>query len=1129
VVIGVTQRDDGHSINVVGQRDDANTYIVDGVKMRGNLGLPQSSIAQLEVITGGLPARYGDATGAVINITTKGPSKQFGGGLELTSSEFLDPQGYNLASLSLTGPIVTGKPNGKHKDFSLGYFLTAEYEGNKDANPSAVGMWQVKDDVYNRLSANPLRPSTLATGFVPSAEFLTLDSLQKNSSKRDVQDHSYRFNAKVDFNPGKNIFVSIGGNVSLEDYASYSFGDQLMTPGSQLRLKDNTYRVYGRFSQYFGGNKDSKDPKEKPSSFSNAYYTVQIDYTKFYRTFEDQKLKDNFFDYGYIGKFNTQRAPVYSFGQDTAANGQVLSGMVLQGYSDTLVKFTPDENTNPLLTRYTQQYYELANGDYSLFYPSLSAIQFYGGLINGQGPPSIYSLWSNVGTPTGNYGHADNDQFRLTVFGNVDYVPKSKLGLKDQKKVDRSRHSIQFGVEYEQRTDRSYSLAPRALWSLARQYANNHLHDGIANGFNNSIEYTDPVYDQFGVFQDTINYVASAGSDQSYFDQSLRNYLMNNPTIAMDQLGHLVTPTSYINVDALDPSVFKLSYFSPDELFQDGNSAVFYYGYDYLGNVLKKQPSFDDFFTQKMSNDTSVYQRNIAAYRPVYAAAYIQDKFSFKDLFFNIGLRVDRFDANQKVLKDRYLLYPAYTAGELGGTALAGKAIPSTIGSDYVVYGNDPTQPSQILGFRNGDTWYDAEGNQVSDPKVILPLSGKISPYLKATDVTKLQVTSDAFTDYTPQFTIMPRVAFSFPISEDALFFAHYDVLSQRPVGSNGSSETGSPNISSPFVYYYLRNIAVNSVIENAALKPEKTIDYQVGFRQGLGKSSTLTISGIYRELKDQVQVEPVNFAYPINYRSFGNQDFGTVKSLQVGYQMDRTHNVQLQINYTLQFADGTGSNATSALGLINSSQPNQKIILPFDYDQRHTISTIFDYRFGEGDYNAKKDIGYNGPRVGKKAKPILQNTGLNLIFRAGSGTPYSRAKTPTTIQSGVVQNTSYIGSRNGSRLPWSFKIDLKLDKDWKITQKSKMVDGKTVPGGSFYFNTYILIQNVLNAKNVLGVYSYTGNPNDDGYLSSGNGSQYASSQLDPQSFIDLYSLKVNNPDNYSLPRRIKVGASFSF
>jgi hypothetical protein len=46
-------------------------------------------------------------------------------------------------------------------------------------------------------------------------------------------------------------------------------------------------------------------------------------------------------------------------------------------------------------------------------------------------------------------------------------------------------------------------------------------------------------------------------------------------------------------------------------------------------------------------------------------SGYIQDKFDFKDMKFNVGIRVDRYDANQKVLADKYLFKPAYTKGEM--------------------------------------------------------------------------------------------------------------------------------------------------------------------------------------------------------------------------------------------------------------------------------------------------------------------------------------------------------------------------------------------------------------------------------------------------------------------------------
>ena len=75
----------------------------------------------------------------------------------------------------------------------------------------------------------------------------------------------------------------------------------------------------------------------------------------------------------------------------------------------------------------------------------------------------------------------------------------------------------------------------------------------------------------------------------------------------------------------------------------------------------------------------------------------------------------------------------------------------------------------------------------------------------------------------------------------------------------------------------------------------------------------------------------------------------------------------------------------------------------------------------------------------------------------------------------------------------------------------------------------YLDIRNLLNTLNVINVYRYTGNPDDDGFLSSAEAQALIAQQTDSQSFADLYSLKVNNPSNYSLPRRMHLGVLLSF
>ncbi len=475
-------------------------------------------------------------------------------------------------------------------------------------------------------------------------------------------------------------------------------------------------------------------------------------------------------------------------------------------------------------------------------------------------------------------------------------------------------------------------------------------------------------------------------------------------------------------------------------------------------------------------------------------------------MIFNIGLRVDRYDANQQVLKDQHLLYSAYTK-DANTNLINSTGIPSTIGDDDVVYVDDIENPSAIVGYRDNtdDTWYNADGLEISDPSLLAEAAGgKIAPYLKnPTDALKGIVNVDeAFEDYTPEVVFMPRIAFSFPISDEAQFFAHYDVLTQRPPSFNRIE---------PVDYLFMAD-RVGATLNNPNLKPEKTVDYELGFAKTLSLKSALKISAFYKELRDMIQVTNVLSAYPAQYYTYGNIDFGTVKGMSINYDLRRTNNVQMTVNYTLQFADGTGSNSESGASLVNTGQPNLRTTIPLSYDQRHSISAAVDYHYGDG-----KD--YNGPVwFGSK---VFQNAGVNFTLAAGSGTPYSRQSNITQeAADGINDRSTLEGSLNGSRLPWQFRINMKVNKEFEIKWNDKK---------SSLFNVYVQIQNLLDAQNIIAVYRATGNPEDDGYLTSAAAQNAIDAKNDPDAFRYLYSLAVNNTDNYSLPRMFRAGVSLEF
>jgi len=1042
-------------ISIKGSRTEGVVTFIDGVKVIGSSNIPKSAIDQVNVLTGGLPASYGDATGGVINIVTKGPSSVFGAGAEIVTSQYLDKYGYNLVGANIYGPLFLKRDSAGNKtDNSVaGFWLSGEFSHIKDNNPSAIKMWTAKDEVLDNLEQSPWVPSTAnVTNIVaiPLAEYLNKNDFNQIKTKQNVAETSINLSGKLDFKLSSNTNFTLGGKLNYDKGNRYVYAYSMFNSKNNPLAITQSWNVWGRIQQKF-----NTDPKSE-AFLKNIFYSLQLNYTQEQFKFMNEKLEDRFFEYGYLGKFTTYRKPNYRYGEDSTSG---LFAYLYQGLIDTMVTFEKSD-LNPDLARYTQQYYELYS-NYPGAITNLDILQGNNALINGDLPNASYNLWSLPGTCFDQY-----QKTFTTQFGGIFNFS-----------ADIKKHAIQIGFSYEQNKQALYNLNPVTLWTIMRQDVNFHISE---------LDKNNPVlvFDPNGVFQDTIFYNRLYNKETEYqFSRSIR-----------EKLGYSASGTEWIDVDALDPSLLSIDMFSADELLRSGRGIVYYYGYDHTGELLKTKPSFDDFFNAK--DDKGNYKREIAPFEPINISGWVQDKFAFNDLIVSIGLRVDRFDANQKVLKDPFLMYNALTVAEtkeLGGNPVTH---PSNMGPDYIVYVNDLKNPTAVNGYRNGSVWYNASGTEITDPVSIETPSG-IAPNLVNKDQT--QVNSSAFKDYEPQTTLSPRIAFSFPISDVANFQFHYDVLNQRPK---------SNNLLNPIDYLFISE--VNNVIDNPNLQPEQTIDYSLGFQQKLTNSSSLKIEGYYKESRDLIQIYRYYDAYPRTYITYGNVDFSTVKGLILSYDLRRTSNIQIKAAYTLQFADGTGSTTTSSFNLVSAGQPNLRTLFPLNYDRRHALQTILDYRFAGGNE-------YNGPvwqRDSSRQFKWFENTGINVVLGTGSGTPYSRSDKPGGIS--VLK-----GTVNGSRLPWSFKIDAKIDRDifFSFGKKNKEA----------YLNVYFLVLNVLNTKNIRSVYGYTGNPDDDGYLAAAEYQSLINAQRDVQSYKDQYSILVNRPGNYSLPRRIRLGVSFNF
>ncbi len=1056
----------------------------------------------------GIPAQYGDFTGLGISITTKGGSisTRKGASIEVRSNSMFQPYHNNLIEGFYAAPLLfkinpdykTGKSKIKRIPIAA-MNLAANFTYNREPNPSYIGWYVIKDEKLAEIEKNPLLINTDG-GFVHAANYLTENDYDNVKVRPNVRSFSSSAQAKFDFRIGPMATLTAFGNFAYSN--SINGGNNIMAYKNNP-LSFSTYVLgYVKYTQSFKGP-DSLSKATK-TTLNNTFFTLRFDYQSTWAKSMDADHRDNIFDYGYIGQFKHYPTEFYSYyGNLNNPNGQsrkfidqngnevYLKNFWEQtGFRDTAIRFT-QADINTVRGNYTSALYN----KYSEFGANITSdaqILQGLGLLNGYSPNNIYSLWNTPGTPLAGYSKSQSERYTLFAMGETEV----KGPLNSAKKAA-SGHKLQFGISYEQAVSRSYGVGATNLWRLMYQYANSHIAE---------LDKANPIlsYDANGVFQDTVRYNRLINyATQSTFDKNFRRKLIEQG--ATDVYGKKINETTFLDINSYKPGDFSLDMFSADELLNNGSAIVAYNGYDHLGNKLRGRPDVNDFLQDKN-------KRSIGAFMPIYTAAWFQDQFMFKDLEFRLGLRIERYDANQLVLKDPYSLYPIKQAGEV--TELEGNRVthPSNIGSDYAVYVDDVKNPRKILGYRKDNTWYDENGTQLSSPDLIAnrTSNGKIAPYL--VDPNQTEVTANSFADYKPKVNILPRIFFKFPLNNKSLFYASYDVLAQRP----------SANFATIDDYVFLTQKATNA-IANPALTSRLTTDYQIGFKQELAKGTLLNLISYYRETRNDISAFQFNNAYPITYISYNNLDFSTVKGLIMELEYNSENNISLSGNYTLQFADGTGSNLNSQRALIASNQPNLRSLFPLgDLDIRHQFKAIFNWEFfdDKGVGKAKDKRKYRGPIIGKTK--IFSNTNFNFVFSATSGLPYTATSQP--VQLGSVDRAPIKGTPFGSRLPWQLNTNMNIQKDIPLDWKNK--DGKSLGA---YLQVYAYVTNLFNTRIVYSVNPYTGATEDDGFLNSPKGQQALQNQLSAEAYSFYYRTAVNSPFNYQTPRLIFLGAKLFF
>lgn len=1048
---GITNR--GGVIQGSSARQGQLAIIKNGQTQLGPIAPTMFNMGQARVLTAGIPVAYGDFIGGAIEYSTTDvlDTLKQSNFMVRTSSPF-NAFHHNAFEGFWYKPIKVVEGETK---LAWSQSVFADYK--KDPDPTVIQLYKITPQAKADLLNAPFNSSE--TGLeLPAPNSFTSNNLETTKAKANVGAYNVYAASKLSWKPSTNSIVRVEPSLQYVSNKTYSFSNSLLNYdhnplNSSIIGKVNAEILHTLIKPF---NKQGKLLYDS-ALLSKLNYVINFDYQRVNSSTEDPVHRNQIFNYGHVGAYTRGVQDAYTYTNETVTvtdqNGeeQVISGFYkYNGFADTSLTFVGDPQN---AQRATVTQYIITRDDIN----NLGQLSQAQGLLNGQNPVAINGMWYAPGTVISNYSKSDEQKTSINAVINMAVHPKRTFAL---------QHDVQIGTLFEQRKRSYYSLEANGLWQIMPQLLNRQF--GLLDTDNPILSY-----DSKGMFTDTVRYAYNEDlSRQTQFDKNLR--------AMVDQSnGFHTSGAHYIDVNSIDPGLLSIDMFSADELWNNGSSYVQYAGYDYKGKLQRKPFRIDDFLNDKAN-------RYIDAYRPNYTALWLQDKFVLEKIKIRAGVRIERFDANQRVLRDPYSLYPIKTIAEVAQFRGSPMAHPSNLPSEAAVYVNDVNTPTAIVGYRSGNTWYDERGNQVSSPEYLRSqtTAGVIQPYL--VNPNSQRISNASFEDYTPQIIVLPRLSFSFPVTTTGLFYAYYDKFAQRPNFAQSFAPISS--------YYYLEN-ASTTVLANPALKPARRTDYELGYKQVIGLYSQLNLKVGYAEVKDDINLISVEQAYPRSYITYANNDFSTIKSFGAEYVLG-TKTTGLTVSYLLQFADGTGSNANSAATLVQLNQPNLRSLYPLDYDVRHKLNGSFTYSFNKQDF---------------KKNSFWHLMSIGLFARTQSGSPYTAIATaiPEAQNLGTSSRSQIKGNPFGSRMPWNYSLDLSVS--------------KTVALGKQPFVFQLNALNVLNIMNVYSVYPYSSSATDDGYLASPLGQQKVRNELNAQSFVNYYNLKQNNPNNFGNPRMISL------
>ena len=292
----------------------------------------------------------------------------------------------------------------------------------------------------------------------------------------------------------------------------------------------------------------------------------------------------------------------------------------------------------------------------------------------------------------------------------------------------------------------------------------------------------------------------------------------------------------------------------------------------------------------------------------------------------------------------------------------------------------------------------------------------------------------------TAKWALSPRIGVSWPTGpRSAAHFAYGHFAQFPPIGEVFRNAE----------YSILRQLqatpeatAAIGVLGNPDIGPERTVQYEGGYKQAVSEDLGVDLTVFYKDIRDLLGVEFVSTYTGAEYARLTNVDFGGVLGFTVAFDLRPRGLFGMNLDYTWQQARGNSSDPRETATRASAGEDARPRDIPLNWDQRHTLNLT-------ATLSRPDDFTLAG------------------ILRVGSGQPY----TPN-----VVGGFGFGQEANSGRKPSAAVVDLRGEKTLRL--------------GGAPLRAFLRAFNVFDARFFNGtVFATTGSPY---YSTNPAGDQFA-------------------------------------